>query len=70
MNEELGYESAVDLMEQFPDFFWSRVHPLIGPALGHLEQTMEGKQWVAQLYNHVFQVDHRSSMLGPFTGPG
>ena len=70
MNEELGYESAVDLMEQFPDFFWSRVQPLIGPALGHLEQTMEGKQWVAQLYNHVFQVDHRSSMLGPFTGPG
>ncbi|WP_300033440.1 hypothetical protein [uncultured Roseobacter sp.] len=68
MNEELGYESAVDLMEQFPDFFWSRVQPLIGPALGHLEQTMEGKQWVAQLYNHIFQVDHRTSMLGPFTG--
>ncbi|WP_206040768.1 hypothetical protein [Roseobacter ponti] len=68
MNERLGYESAVDLMEKFPDFFWSQVQPLIGPALVHLEQTMEGKQWVAQLYNHLFQVDYRTSMLGPFTG--
>ncbi|MGC3940018.1 hypothetical protein ACOTTU_19610 [Roseobacter sp. EG26] len=68
MAEQLGYHSAVDLMEKFPDFFWSRVQPLIGPALSHLEQTMEGKQWVAQLYNHIFQVDHRTSMLGPFNG--
>lgn len=68
MAEKLGYESAVDLSEKFPDFFWSQVQPLIGPALVHLEQTMEGKQWVAQLYNHLFQVDHRTSMLGPFVG--
>ncbi|MDW3223283.1 MAG: hypothetical protein R8G34_10415 [Paracoccaceae bacterium] len=68
MAEQLGYQSAVDLMEKFPDFFWSQVQPLIGPALGHLEQTMEGKQWVAQLYNHIFQVDHRTSVLGPFGG--
>lgn len=68
MAEQLGYQSAVDLMEKFPDFFWSQVQPLIGPALGHLEQTMEGKQWVAQLYNHIFQVDHRTSVLGPFSG--
>ncbi|MBW4709467.1 hypothetical protein KX928_16875 [Roseobacter sp. YSTF-M11] len=68
MAKQLGYKSAVDLMEKFPDFFWSQVQPLIGPALSHLEQTMEGKQWVAQLYNHIFQVDHRTSMLGPFDG--
>ncbi|WP_187428055.1 hypothetical protein ROLI_001770 [Roseobacter fucihabitans] len=68
MADQLGYVSAVDLMEKFPDFFWSQVQPLIGPALGYLEQTMEGKQWVAQLYNHIFQVDHRTSVLGPFAG--
>lgn len=68
MAEKLGYDSPVDLMEKFPDFFWSQVQPLIGPALVHLEQTMEGKQWVAQLYNHIFQVDYRTSMLGPFPG--
>ena len=66
--QKLGYETPMDLMEQFPNFFWSQVQPLIGPALKHLEQTMEGKQWVAQLYNHVFQVSQRASCLGPFPG--
>ena len=66
--EKLGYKTPMDLMEQFPQFFWHQVQPLIGPALIHLEQTMEGKQWVAQLYNHVFQVSHRASCLGPFPG--
>ncbi|MBD3662496.1 metal-dependent phosphohydrolase [Sulfitobacter aestuariivivens] len=66
--EKLGYETPMDLMEQFPQFFWRQVQPLIGPALTHLEQTMEGKQWVAQLYNHVFQASHRASCLGPFPG--
>jgi hypothetical protein len=67
--EKLGYKTPMDLMDQFPKFFWQQVQPLIGPALRHLEQTMEGKQWVAQLYNHVFQVSHRASCLGPFPGP-
>lgn len=66
--ERLGYDSPMDLMERYPEFFWTRVQPLIGPALGYLEQTMEGKQWVAQLYNHVFQIEHRTSCLGPFPG--
>ncbi len=69
MAQKLGYTSPMDLVEQFPEFFWSQVQPLIGPALGYLEQTMEGKQWVAQLYNHVFQTERRSSCLGPFPGP-
>ena len=69
MAQKLGYQTPMDLMEQFPNFFWSQVQPLIGPALRHLEQSMEGKQWVAQLYNHVFQVSARASLLGPFTGP-
>ena len=56
------------LMEQYPDFFWSQVQPLIQPALDCLERTMQGKQWVAQLYNQVFQVEHRTANLGPFPG--
>ena len=67
--DELGYDSPIDVVEQYPEFFWSRVQPLIGTALRYLEQTVEGKQWVAQLYNHVFQVEHRTSYLGPFPGP-
>jgi len=69
MARQLGYESPMDLVEQYPEFFWSHVQPYIGPALRYLEQTIEGKMWVAQLYNHIFQVEHRKSGLGPFPGP-
>ena len=67
--DKFGYDSPMDLIEHYPEFFWSQVHPLIGPALRYLELTVEGKQWVAQLYNHIFQVEHKASYLGPFPGP-
>lgn len=66
--KQLGYETPSDVLEKYPDFFWEMVHPYIGPALSYLEQTVEGKQWIAQLYNHVFQVHHRSNDIGPFPG--
>ena len=66
--EKLGYESPIDLVEKYPDFFWANVHPYIGPAIKYLEQTIEGKQWVANLYNHIFQSTNRTSCLGPFPG--
>ena len=69
MAKELGYTSPMDLVEHYPEFFWSNVQPYIGTALRYLEQTIEGKQWVAHLYNHIFQVEHRTSYLGPFPGP-
>jgi hypothetical protein len=67
--KQLGYSSSMDLVEQYPEFFWQNVQPYIDPALRYLEQTVDGKQWVAQLYNHIFQVEHRKSALGPFPGP-
>jgi hypothetical protein len=67
--QKLGYNSPMDLVEQYPEFFWSQVQPYIGTALRFLEQTIDGKQWVAQLYNHIYQVEHRTSYLGPFPGP-
>lgn len=67
--QTLGYTCPADLTDKYPDFFWSSVEPFIGPALGYLEQTAEGKQWIANLYNNVFQVEHRSSWIGPFPGP-
>ncbi len=65
---QLGYDSPIDLVEKYPEFFWSQVQPYIGTALRYLEQTTDGKQWVAQLYNHLFQIEHRASYLGPFPG--
>jgi hypothetical protein len=69
LTRQLGYDSPTDLVEKYPEFFWSQVQPYIGTALRYLELTIEGKQWVAQLYNHIFQAEHRASYLGPFPGP-
>lgn len=66
--QKLGYQSPMDLLEQYPEFFWSRVEPHLGSALRYLELTIEGKQWVAQLYNNIFQVNKRHYVLGPFPG--
>ena len=66
--EKLGYETPADLLERYPDFFWSCVQPHIEPALRYLELTTEGKQWIANLYNNVFQVEYRTSAFGPFRG--
>jgi hypothetical protein len=66
--EALGYTSAADLVDKYPEFFWSQVQPLIGPALGYLELTTEGKQWIAALNSNVFQVEHSRRFAGPFPG--
>ena len=62
--KELGYSSPGDLLDQYPAFFWGSVQPYIGPALRYLELTTEGKQWVANLYNNVFQVERLNSGAG------
>ena len=70
MAGELGYDNPADLIDKYPEFFWSQVQPLIGPALGYLELTTEGKQWIAALNSNVFQVEHSRRFVGPFPGPG
>jgi hypothetical protein len=61
----LGYNSPADLADHYPRFFWSSVEPYVGPALKHLDRTIEGKRWVAQLYAHVFVEEHRRQRPGP-----
>ena len=66
--EELGYSSPADVLHKYPEFFWGCVQPYIEPALRYLELTTEGKQWLASLYNNVFQAEKRFSRIGPFPG--
>lgn len=66
--EELGYTSPADVLHKYPEFFWGCVQPYIEPALRYLELTTEGKQWLASLYNNVFQAEKRFSRIGPFPG--
>jgi hypothetical protein len=65
MARQLGVESPADLAERYPNFFWSRVEPFIAEALGHLQRTLTGKYWIAQLYSHVFVEEHLRSRAGP-----
>lgn len=57
--DKLGYETPADLADAYPAFYWRSVRPYIGDALGYLELTQEGKQWAANLHNHVFAMEHR-----------
>jgi hypothetical protein len=68
VNGKLGYISPADLAEQYPTFFWGKVEPYIGDAIRHLELTMEGRQWVAQLYSNVFAMEHHRQHMGPYLG--
>jgi hypothetical protein len=63
--EQLGYKSPADVAERYPKFFWEKVEPYIGDALQHLARTVEGKQWIANLYAHVFVEEHARWRPGP-----
>ena len=64
-----SYASAADMADKYPDFFRAQVEPYIQSALGYLELTTEGKQWIANLNSNLFQVDNRLGQIGPFPGP-
>jgi hypothetical protein len=66
--EKLGYESAADLADAYPSFYWTSVKPYIGPAIDYLLLTQEGKQWVSNLHSHVFAEEHGQRRFGPDTG--
>jgi hypothetical protein len=65
VNKKLNYTTPADVAERYPRFFWSKVEPYIADAIYHLELTMEGRQWVAQLYSNVFAMEHHRQHMGP-----
>jgi len=58
VNEQLGYKTPADLARSYPHFFWNVVSPYVQDAISHLRVTQKGKQWVANLYAHVFATEH------------
>jgi hypothetical protein len=63
MSNRLNYNGVADLRANYPDFFWTKVRPYIGDALRYLRITQEGRQWIANLYAHVFSIEHRGQLL-------
>jgi hypothetical protein len=69
VNATLGYSNPADLAQRYPAFFWTKVEPYIRDARRHLEQTIEGRQWLAQLYSNVFAMEHNRQGMGPQLSP-
>jgi hypothetical protein len=63
-----GYTTPADVADQYPRFFWSKVEPFIGDALTYLELTVDGRQWIANLYCNVFEIEHGRRSMGPHNG--
>ena len=63
--QKLGYDNPADVADAYPTFFWNSVAPYIQDAVRHLDQTEEGKKWLAHLYSHVFVEEHERQRHGP-----
>ena len=62
MNKKLGYKNPDDLRDAYPTFLLEcRCIRYIQDGLRHLRVTQEGKQWIANLYSHVFAVEHHEA---------
>lgn len=69
VHKQLGYSSPADLVDHYPQFYWSKVERYLGDALRYLDLTMEGKRWTATLYSHIFAIEHNRRRMGPQSGP-
>src|SRR5215210_2965713 len=65
LNRQLGYASLADLVERFPDFYWTSVSPHLKDAVAYLNVTAAGRQWIANLQSHVFCAEHVFTLMGP-----
>jgi hypothetical protein len=68
VHEKLGYTNPADMADHYPQFYWSKVEPYLKDALRYLDMTMEGKQWTATLYSHIFAIEHNRRRVGPQRG--
>jgi hypothetical protein len=51
------------MRRDYAKFYWEVVSPYIQDALAYLRVTQEGKQWVANLHSHVFDIEHEPTYL-------
>jgi hypothetical protein len=65
LNERLGYRSPADLVDKYPQFYWSRVSPHVQVAIRYLNVTSSGRRWIAGLYSNVFRAEREPHLSGP-----
>jgi hypothetical protein len=62
VTERMGWRHPGDLRRDYPGFYWKNVYPYVQPALRHLALTQQGKQIRANLFAHVFTVEHEAGL--------
>jgi hypothetical protein len=65
MNRQLGYETPADLIEKYPAFFWDSVSMHLTDAVKYLNATASGRQWIANLHNHLLCAERGYRLMGP-----
>lgn len=66
--DDLECQNAADLADRYPEFYRTCVEPYIQPALGYLELTTEGKNWIANLDSNLIQIERNRNRIGPYGG--
>lgn len=65
MNRQLGYSSPADIIDKYPSFFWNNVSDHIEDGIKYLNMTGSGRQWIANLHNHILCAEHSHRFMGP-----
>ena len=65
MNRQLGYSSPADIIDKYPAFYWNCVSPHIEDGIKFLNMTSSGRQWVANLHNHILCAELAQRFMGP-----
>ena len=64
-NRQFGYESPADLVDKYPAFFSELVAVHIEEGIKYLALTASGRQWIANLHNHVWCAENGNWLMGP-----
>jgi hypothetical protein len=65
LNRQFGYTSPADVISSYPQFYWKTVYPHIQTAIGYLNATPTGRQWIANLHSNLFCAESEISLSGP-----
>jgi len=65
LNEKLGYQSPSDLIDRYPQLYWSKISPHIQDAIRYLNVTSSGRRWISALYSNVFRAERELRLSGP-----
>jgi hypothetical protein len=65
LNRQLGYETSADMVDKYPQFYWTTVSPCIEDAIRFLNVSASGRQWISSLYSNVFRAEHELRLSGP-----